>query len=71
MTKEEIAWAAGILEGEGYFGASDRKYPYLSIEMTDRDILEKLKKILPFGDIKIIDNTKKKGRLSYRMYLTN
>ena len=71
MKTEEIAWAAGLLEGEGYFGAGDRRYPYISIEMTDKDVLKKLRQVFPFGEIKTIDNTRKNGIESYRMYLSS
>lgn len=41
MTPVEIAWLAGILEGEGYF-ASHRGSPYIKVDMTDRDIIARI-----------------------------
>lgn len=39
----EIAWLAGLLEGEGSFIGATDKYPVcLSLEMTDRDVVERL-----------------------------
>ena len=51
MTDIEIAWAAGLMEGEGCFytfmGNGGRSGPYIGINVTstDRDVLEKLKGI--------------------------
>lgn len=50
LTSLEIAWLAGLLEGEGSFGLdarSKQRYenskappmPYIHISMTDRDVL--------------------------------
>lgn len=53
MTNEEIAWIAGIIEGEGTFGlrhngrkTSKKLYPFLEIDMTDKDVIEKLNKLI-------------------------
>lgn len=51
---EEIAWVAGLLEGEGCFGlrAGERaKYPRVTCAMTDADVLSKLNSIYP-GSVK-------------------
>lgn len=43
----EIAWCAGLLEGEAYFGiGANGSTPKISCEMTDLDVLEKLQSIL-------------------------
>jgi hypothetical protein len=47
----EYVWAAGIIEGEGYFGTtkangSDKEYVRFAIAMTDRDVIERLRKVL-------------------------
>ena len=53
LTNVEIAWIAGLLEGEGSFGLDDRskdRYDnstappgcYFRISMTDEDVIEKL-----------------------------
>lgn len=39
MTELEIAWLAGILEGEGYF--CYQRGPSIRLSMTDRDIVER------------------------------
>ena len=54
MSKEEIAWAAGIIEGEGCLSMFDRKCPSGNIhpqfaihcEMTDQDIIVRLQHCL-------------------------
>ena len=38
----EIAWLAGLLEGEGFFGLNRGKYPVIALEMTDEDIVVKI-----------------------------
>ena len=57
MTPEEIAWVAGLLEGEGSFSrkkaisSSGRVlyYPQVSCGSTDEDVIEKLTEIVGVG----------------------
>lgn len=57
LKENEIAWIAGLLEGEGYFGIdkrSSKRYqhstsppaPFIKISMVDQDIIERLSKLL-------------------------
>jgi len=56
---EDLAWAAGLFEGEGCFTASHKppkgpnKRIYVqtsaSLTMTDRDVVERFQKIIGFG----------------------
>jgi hypothetical protein len=57
LTETEVAWIAGILEGEGYFGMDNRsKYryevskippaPFIKVSMVDEDIIQRLSKLL-------------------------
>jgi hypothetical protein len=56
LAETDIAWIAGILEGEGYFGIDNRKRnykvsesppaPFIKISMTDEDIIQRLSKLL-------------------------
>lgn len=51
MTKTEIAWLAGLLEGEGWFGdfalrSGKRRTPGISLCMTDRDVVERAAKLM-------------------------
>lgn len=46
-TREEIAWIAGLLEGEGCFKVTKKfQIPMITIGMTDRDTIEKARSIL-------------------------
>ena len=55
MTTEELAWLAGLLEGEGCFDlrcASRRKhlfYPRIRVYMNDRDIIERVAALIHRG----------------------
>lgn len=45
MNKKELYWFAGLLEGEGSFMKGNPSRPHLpiiSVEMTDKDIVEKI-----------------------------
>ena len=57
LSETEIAWLAGLFEGEAYFGFDKRssiRYkvstapmaPYIKISMTDQDLIEKVSKLL-------------------------
>ena len=37
----EIAWLAGLLEGEGYFHLNRERYPRVVLSMTDEDVVTK------------------------------
>ena len=41
MTEAEIAWLAGLLEGEGCFRLSNGRYPSIWLGMTDEDVVRK------------------------------
>ena len=38
----DIAWLAGLLEGEAWFGLTKGKYPVLGVGMTDEDVIIKV-----------------------------
>jgi len=57
LTEIDIAWIAGLLEGEAYFGIDNRskdRYevsnsppsPFIKISMVDEDIIQRLSKLL-------------------------
>jgi hypothetical protein len=56
-TEVEIAWAAGLFEGEGsagfYFSAESNRYGYpsLVISMTDKDVVDKFHRIVGAGSV--------------------
>jgi hypothetical protein len=45
-SRENLAWAAGIIEGEGCFKRSHRTTLRISVNMTDKDILDRLQMML-------------------------
>ncbi len=47
MKQHEVIWLAGLLEGEGCFNVRKDKnmQPRVSIEMTDKDIIERAAKL--------------------------
>ena len=60
MNRVELAWLAGILEGEGYFSLTlnnktkdrpGRHYARLTVTMTDKDVIECIYAITGFGTI--------------------
>lgn len=43
-----VAWAAGLIEGEGCFTLhSDKKRPYFLLDMTDKDVLQNFQQVFP------------------------
>lgn len=55
-TRENLAWVAGIVEGEGCISTRNHsKSARITINMTDKDVLEKLKSILDCGSISFKD----------------
>jgi hypothetical protein len=51
-TDTEIAWAAGLFEGEGSFIVHhNRRYGGASLATTDRDVLDRFQAIVGFGNI--------------------
>lgn len=44
----DLAWAAGLIEGEGCFTCHSKHHPYFLLDMTDKDVVEKLQKVFPF-----------------------
>ena len=50
-TPEQIAWAAGVFEGEGCIIARANTSGELIIGMTDRDVLERFHEIVGVGTI--------------------
>lgn len=46
-----VEWAAGLLEGEGYFGLRRGRNPVVQCQMTDYEVLEELIIIFALGNI--------------------
>lgn len=57
MNDFDLGWLVGILEGEGAFVASpDKRRPStvavkIQVEMTDKDMIERLHSLLPHGRV--------------------
>lgn len=54
INREEIAWLAGLIEGEGCFSLrKDKGVNYLtfSISMTDKDVIESAASVFPVGTL--------------------
>jgi len=76
MTEPELAWLAGILEGEGSFILSTsrwqgRKYRYarIALTMTDQDVVEKAR-VISGADCKLFEPTLKANRKQqYRLWI--
>lgn len=51
MKTSDLHWAAGLLEGEGYFGASKQTSPVVSCAMTDFDVIARLAAIFGVGSV--------------------
>lgn len=69
-TKEEIAWIAGLLEGEGCFTNSGKSTsPIIYLMMCDLDVVEKAKTIIgSTGKISIRERGDN-HKLAYRIYI--
>lgn len=51
MQRDELMWLAGLLEGEGYFGATgargcDKRYAVVNLSMTDEDVVRRAAKLM-------------------------
>lgn len=68
MTCIELAWVAGLIEGEGTFGAyktnvkgGTYKQFSVAVQMTDLDVLQKLHRITGLGTVIEAKRTKKEN----------
>lgn len=55
-TELEIAWAAGLFEGEGWLSSYQREYgakiqPQIGLASTDRDVVERFHRVVGCGAI--------------------
>lgn len=49
LAVRDLAWFAGIMEGEGYFGVRKSGGITLEVTMTDKDVIDKVASLFPFG----------------------
>jgi hypothetical protein len=62
----QIAWAAGLFEGEGSLTNSGI-YPKLYMAMTDLDVVERFMKIVGIGTIHVRDRYPHKTQYSWQL----
>lgn len=62
----EIAWAAGLIEGEGCFTLHSKYHPYFILDMCDLDTLEKFQGIFPFSNLRGPYTDVRKGHAHYK-----
>lgn len=67
-SKADIAWAAGLFEGEGCFWSSRCGkaphyyiYPRVSLNSTDRDVLERFARVVGVGTVATSPRLKKQA----------
>ena len=57
VSARDIAWLAGLLEGEGNFRLTkawnERFYPWIALKMTDADVVSKAQRLLGVGSFAI------------------
>lgn len=72
MTREqEIAWAAGLFEGEGHCGLApqrNRDLPTARMElsMTDRDVVERFARVIGYGTVHVNQRPTRNDKPVYR-----
>jgi len=54
MTKDELAWLSGIIEGEGSFVANGRRFGAVRVVMTDKDVINRLAGVSGVGTVHAI-----------------
>lgn len=54
MTEKEIAWSAGLFEGEGSIVVYRQQRVILKIDMTDRDVVERFYRVVGFGSFAVL-----------------
>lgn len=63
MTSDQIAWVAGIVEGEGCIDRNQNKYIRLRVQMVDEDVIRKLHATTGVGTISTDDRNHRRNPL--------
>lgn len=50
--REQVTWAAGLIEGEGCFTLHSKNHPYFLLDMCDKDVLERFKEVFPYTNLR-------------------
>lgn len=61
----DIAWAAGLFEGEGCFYFGHRNLQ-ATLQMTDADVVDRFEKIMGFGSRRIVEGGHRSDRRGYK-----
>jgi hypothetical protein len=67
---ENIAWAAGLFEGEGHCSLI-RNYPVLALGMTDKEVVEKFVSVIGVGNIRVIDSKRANHNKIWEVRITH
>lgn len=51
----EIAWAAGLFEGEGWYTRQPNGDPIMAIRSTDRDVIEHFRDVMGYGNVRPVN----------------
>lgn len=70
MTPQDVAWFAGLFEGEGYISIARGRHVYVGINMCDLDVLQKVREVTGRGYIKERKVYKDHHRRSYTWKVT-
>jgi DNA-binding transcriptional regulator YiaG len=72
MTENDLAWLAGLLEGEGSFlkaPPSSPNSPRISLEMTDKDVVERAASLMGSKAVKRINLRNPHWKQTYRVII--
>lgn len=74
--REELIWAAGLFEGEGYIHVSTNKsspHPQIGLNMNDEDVVVKFAAVMGMGKIRTFDPRKQNpnAHIQYRWRVTS
>lgn len=69
MSETDVAWLAGWLEGEGYFGVAPSGSPIIQVSCTDKDIVEKASKLMGSNGVKFQSRRKPHWKDVYKTHL--
>lgn len=68
--KEQLAWAAGLFEGEGSFGCDKRtRNIHIELSSTDADVLQRFAAVVGAGRIEVKGRATRRGKTvwTYRL----
>lgn len=66
LTPAEIAWLAGIYEGEGSCAITSGRAIRVEIVMTDQDVMERIQRLTGLGSVRSLPQRDEKYKRVYR-----